>query len=75
MTIVHASWVKGFATRLMQLRPGKSPLDAVRDATTTFADSAHLPPEQAAELFTQSPHEPPHEPPAASTSQAQDERA
>lgn len=51
MTIVPAAWVEGFATRLLQLRPGKTPLGAVFDATTVFADSADLPPEEAAELF------------------------
>ncbi len=61
MTIVHASWVEGFATRLMELRPGKTPLDAVRDATSTFEESSFLPPEEAAEIFATS-GDPPAEP-------------
>ena len=51
MTIVHASWIESFATRLMQLRPAKTPLDAVRDATSIFEESSYLPPEEAAEMF------------------------
>jgi len=49
--IVHASWIESFATRLMQLRPAKTPLDAVRNATSTFQESSYLAPEAAAELF------------------------
>jgi len=60
MTVVHASWVQGFATRLLQLRPGKHPLDAVRQATHVFEHSSMLPPEVAAEDFVASaPVEPP----------------
>jgi len=51
MSIVHASWIESFARRLMQLRPAKMPLDAVRDATSVFAESSCLPPEEAAEVF------------------------
>ena len=51
MSIVHASWIESFARRLMQLRPAKMPLDAVRDATSVFAESSWLPPEEAAEVF------------------------
>lgn len=53
MSVVPASWVESFATRLMQLRPGKAPLEAVRDATSVFEDSAYLHPEEAAELYAQ----------------------
>lgn len=61
MTIVRASWVEGFATRLMQLRPTTFPLDAVRDAASTFEESSYMPPEEAAEIFA-SIGEPPAEP-------------
>ena len=53
MSVVPASWVESFATRLMQLRPGKAPLDAVRDATCVFEDSSYLHPEEAAEIYAQ----------------------
>lgn len=53
MSVVPASWVESFATRLMQLRPGKAPLDAVRDATSVFEDSSYLNPEKAAEIYAQ----------------------
>ena len=51
MGVIPASWVEGFASRLMQLRPGETPLDAVRAATSTFEDSSMLPPAEAAEIF------------------------
>ena len=54
MTVIRASWVQGFATRLLQLRPGKHPLDAVRQATHVFEHSSMLPPEVAAEDFVAS---------------------
>jgi len=54
MTVIRASWVQGFATRLLQLRPGKHPLDAVRQATHVFEHSSMLPPEVAAEDFAAS---------------------
>ena len=50
MGVIPASWVEGFASRLMQLRPGETPLDAVRAATSTFEDSSMLPPAEAAEI-------------------------
>lgn len=51
MSVIPASWVEGFASRLMQLRPGETPLDAVRAATSTFEDSSTLSPAEAAEIF------------------------
>jgi hypothetical protein len=63
MSIVHASWIESFARRLMQLRPAKMPLDAVRDATSVFAESSCLPPEEAAEVFI-GRHDKPADPPA-----------
>jgi hypothetical protein len=51
MPTVEASWVENFAARLLQLLPTKTPLDAVRDAASTFAESSYLPPEVAAEQF------------------------
>jgi len=35
------------------IAPGKAPLDAVRDATSVFEDSAYLHPEKAAEIYAQ----------------------
>ena len=55
MQVVDATWVERFAKRLMQLLPSKHPLDAVRSATETFADSSHLPPEVAAEFYVIEP--------------------
>jgi hypothetical protein len=51
MTTIHASWIRSFAARLMQLRPATTPLDAVRDATSAFDLSSRLAPEEAAEVF------------------------
>ena len=51
MSVIPAAWVEGFASRLIQLRPHETPLDAVRAATNTFDDSSMLPPEEAAEIF------------------------
>ena len=51
MSVIHASWVEGFAARLLQLRPGKHPLDAVRQATHAFEHSSMLPPDVAVEDF------------------------
>lgn len=51
MPTVEASWVENFAARLLQLLPTKMPLDAVRDAASTFPESSYLPPEVAAEQF------------------------
>jgi hypothetical protein len=55
MQVVDATWVERFARRLMQLLPSKHPLDAVRSASETFADSSHLPPEVAAEFYVIEP--------------------
>ena len=55
MQVVDAVWVERFARRLMQLLPSKHPLDAVRSASDTFADSSHLPPEVAAEFYVIEP--------------------
>ncbi len=55
MQVVDAMWVERFARRLMQLLPSKHPLDAVRSAADTFADSSHLPPEVAAEFYVIEP--------------------
>jgi len=55
MQVVDATWVERFARRLMQLLPSKHPLDAVRSASETFADSSHLPPEVAAEFYAIEP--------------------
>ena len=49
MPEVIASWVERFATRLLQLQPGKVPLDAVRDAIAIFPEAGRLTPEDAAE--------------------------
>jgi hypothetical protein len=51
MSVIPASWVEGFASRLMQLRPSETPLAAVRAATSMFEDSSTLPPKEAAEIF------------------------
>jgi hypothetical protein len=51
MPRVIASWVERFATRLIQLQPAVKPLDAVRHATSVFADASNLAPEIAAEKF------------------------
>jgi hypothetical protein len=51
MGVIRASWVEGFAARLMQLRPGKHPLDAVREATRNFEHQSTMSPEAAAEDF------------------------
>lgn len=50
MQVVDATWIERFAGRLMKLVPSKHPLDAVRMASETFAESSHLPPEDAAEM-------------------------
>lgn len=55
MQVVDASWIERFAGRLMQLVPSKHPLDAVRSASESFADSSHLPPEAAAEIYAVEP--------------------
>ena len=55
MQVVDASWIERFARRLMQLIPSKQPLDAVRSAAESFADSSHLPPETAAEIYAVEP--------------------
>ncbi|MES3013602.1 MAG: hypothetical protein V4750_07740 [Pseudomonadota bacterium] len=46
-----ASWISRFAQHLLQVRPELQPLDAVRSASSAFADSAQLPPEEAAEAY------------------------
>ena len=53
--VVDASWIERFAGRLLQLFPSKHPLDAVRTASESFLDSAHLPPETAAEIYAVEP--------------------
>ncbi|HEY9027569.1 MAG TPA: hypothetical protein VIO33_03705 [Burkholderiaceae bacterium] len=55
MSTLHAAWIERFANRLLQLMPSKHPLDAVRDAAESFADSSHLPPEEAAEIYVLEP--------------------
>jgi hypothetical protein len=55
MPRIDASWIERFAGRLMQLVPAQRPLDAVRIAADSFADSAHLPPEAAAEICAVEP--------------------
>ncbi|MES3012261.1 MAG: hypothetical protein V4750_00830 [Pseudomonadota bacterium] len=46
-----ASWISRFAQHLLQVQPELQPLDAVRSASSAFADSAQLPPEAAAEAY------------------------
>lgn len=55
MQVVDATWIERFAGRLMKLIPSKHPLDAVRMASETFAESSHLPPEAAAEICAVEP--------------------
>lgn len=55
MQVVDATWIERFAGRLLKLVPSKHPLDAVRMASETFADSSHLPPEDAAEMCAVEP--------------------
>ena len=55
MQVVSADWIERFAGRLMQLIPSKKPLEAVRTASESFADSSHLPPETAAEIYAVEP--------------------
>jgi len=55
MQVVDATWIERFAGRLMKLVPSKHPLDAVRMASETFAESSHLPPEDAAEICAVEP--------------------
>jgi len=43
-----ASWISRFARRLLEVQPELRPLDAVRSASQAFADSAQMPPEEAA---------------------------
>ena len=42
------SWISRFARHLLQVQPELRPLDAVRSASQAFADSARMPPEEAA---------------------------
>ncbi|MFO1216828.1 MAG: hypothetical protein U1E89_00430 [Burkholderiaceae bacterium] len=46
-----ASWIERFATRVIVLRPGVMPLDAVRHATKAWDTTSELPPEEAAEVY------------------------
>lgn len=68
MQVVSADWIERFAGRLMQLIPSKPPLEAVRTASESFADSSHLPPETAAEIYAVEP--PPMDSGAPDTSTA-----
>jgi hypothetical protein len=49
MPKVIASWIERFAVRVLQLQPGRQPLDAVRAAVAVFEDESHRSPEAAAE--------------------------
>ena len=53
-----ASWIERFASRVILLRPGVPPLEAVRHATKAWNSTSELPPEKAAEVFLTT-HEPP----------------
>lgn len=46
-----ASWIERFASRVIVLRPGVMPLEAVRRATEAWDTSSELPPEKAAEVY------------------------
>lgn len=46
-----ASWIERFASRVILLRPGVMPLEAVRHATEAWVKTSELPPEKAAELY------------------------
>lgn len=56
-----ASWISRFAQHLLQVQPELQPLDAVRSASSAFADAAQLPPEEAAEAYIASARRPPRE--------------
>lgn len=46
-----ASWIERFASRVIVLRPGVMPLEAVRHATEAWDTTSELPPEKAAETY------------------------
>ena len=46
-----ASWIERFASRVIVLRPGVMPLEAVRHATEAWDTTSGLPPEKAAETY------------------------
>lgn len=45
-------WIERFSARVMQLQPRLNSVDAARHAAATFATSAQLEPEAAAEVFS-----------------------
>ena len=63
MPQVKAAWIERFASRLLELQPHRTPLDAVRFASSTFHDALELEPGKAAEEYVlktapSEPHEP-----------------
>lgn len=46
-----ASWIERFANRVIMLRPGVMPLEAVRHATEAWDTTSGLPPEKAADTY------------------------
>ena len=46
-----AAWMTAFAERLLELKPGSTPLDAVKVAMRQYEPSAALGPASAAEVY------------------------
>jgi hypothetical protein len=51
MPQVKAAWIERFASRLIELQPTRTPLDAVRFATSTYPEAPNVEPARAAEHF------------------------